>query len=437
MNFQVELIIKNCLPLTTNVLSSFVQTTESVTQVGMNPNQIVLIIGDWPLRLGEAALGFCALVILLLLAITIAVVRSGRRGADTAMAQAVRADALEERLHDMLRAQSEANGRVDAMAQALAGRQAEMARAVNERLDSVTHRVGQSMEQSTRNTMDSLRVLHERLGIIDHAHKNLTDLTTQVTTLRDVLANKQARGAFGQARMEAIVQDGLPKGSYEFQFTLTSGKRPDCVVFLPDQRPLCIDAKFPLEAMTALHDARSDEARKFASQRLRTDVLKHVGDIAEKYLVPGETQDTALMFVPSESVYAEIHDGFDDVIQKAYRARVVLVSPSLLMLAIQVMQQIMRDARIRDAADQIRNEVINLGDDLGRLRERVLKLQKHFGDVNEDIRQILISADKIEKRAGRIEELDFSKQDAPSEPPRGVGPKAPDLFPLRQLQAGE
>jgi hypothetical protein len=123
------------------------------------------------------------------------------------------------------------------------------------------------------------------------------------------------------------------------------------VVFLPDQRPLCIDAKFPLEAMTALHDARSDEERKFASQRLRTDVLKHVSDIAEKYLIPGETQDTALMFVPSESVYAEIHDGFDDVIQKAYRARVVLVSPSLLMLAIQVMQQILKDARIRDAAD--------------------------------------------------------------------------------------
>jgi DNA recombination protein RmuC len=423
--------------LTIIVPSSFAQDRESVTQVGMNPNQILLMIGDWPLRLGEAALGFCALVVLLLLTITIAVMRAGRRGADTAMAQAMRADALEERLGDMLRAQSEANGRVDAMAQALAGRQAEMARAVNERLDSVTHRVGQSMEQSTRNTMDSLRVLHERLGIIDHAHKNLTDLTTQVTTLRDVLANKQARGAFGQARMEAIVQDGLPKGSYEFQFTLSSGKRPDCVVFLPDQRPLCIDAKFPLEAMTALHDARSDAERKFATQRLRSDVLKHVSDIAEKYLIAGETQDTALMFVPSESVYAEIHDGFDDVIQKAYRARVVLVSPSLLMLAIQVMQQIMRDARIRDAADQIRNEVINLGDDLGRLRERVLKLQRHFGDVNEDIRQILISADKIEKRAGRIEELDFSKQDAPNEPPRVVAPKAPDLFPLRQLQAGE
>jgi DNA recombination protein RmuC len=337
----------------------------------------------------------------------------------------------------MLRAQSEANGRVDAMAQALAGRQAEMARAVNERLDSVTHRVGQSMEQTTRNTMDSLRVLHERLGIIDDAQKNLSHLTTQVTTLRDVLANKQSRGAFGQARMEAIVQDGLAKGAYAFQYTLSNGKRPDCVVFLPDQRPLCIDAKFPLEAVSALRDARSEEEKKLATHRLRADVLKHVSDIAEKYLIAGETQDSALMFVPSESVYAEIHDGFDDVIQKAYRARVVLVSPSLLMLAIQVMQQIMKDARIRDAADQIRTEVINLGDDLGRLRERVLKLQKHFGDVNEDIRQILISADKIEKRAGRIEELDFSKSDAPAEGPRLVKPAAPELVGLRKLQAGE
>src|SRR5262249_13369028 len=211
-------------------------------------------------------------------------------------------------------------------------------------------------------------------------------------------------------------------------------------VFLPDQRPLCIDAKFPLEAMTALHDARTDEERKLASHRLRADVLKHVSDIAEKYLIAGETQDSALMFVPSESVYGEIHDGFDDVIQKAYRARVVLVSPSLLMLAIQVMQQIMKDARIRDAADQIRTEVINLGDDLARLRERVLKLQKHFGDVNEDVRLILISADKIEKRAGRIEELDFSKQDAPVGEPRIVAAPGttPNLFPLAgRMQAGE
>jgi DNA recombination protein RmuC len=357
-----------------------------------------------------------------------------------AMAQAIRADELEERLSEVLKAQNEATGRVDAMGQALAGRQADMARAVSDRLDSVTHRVGQSMEATTRNTMESLSALHERLGIIDNAHKNLTDLTSQVTTLRDVLANKQSRGAFGQARMESIVKDGMPNGAYAFQHTLSSGKRPDCVIFLPDQRPLCIDAKFPLEAVTALHDARTDDEKKYASQRLRQDVMKHVTDIAEKYLVAGETQDTALMFVPSESVYAEIHDGFDDVIQKAYRARVVLVSPSLLMLAIQVMQQILKDARMRDAADQIRTEVLNLGDDLTRLRDRVMKLQTHFGQANEDVRQILISADKIEKRAGRIEELDFSK----SEPATEVAPviaktAAPGMFaPLpRKLQAGE
>src|SRR5947199_7170669 len=383
-------------------------------------NEILFMAGDLPVRTGFALIGISALVLMLLTIIAIVLARSSRRGAELAMAQALRADELEERLSEMRRAQSEATGRVDAMGQALAGRQAEMARAVSERLDSVTHRVGQSMEQTTRNTMDSLRVLHERLGLIGNAHKNLTDLTLQVTTLRDVLANKQSRRAFGQARMEAIVQDGMPKGSYEFQFTLSTGKRPDCVVFLPDQRPLCIDAKFPLEAMTALHDARTDDERRIAAQRLRTDIMKHVSDIAEKYLIAGETQDTALMFVPSESVYAEIHDGFDDVIRKAYGGRVGLVSPSLLMLAIQVMQQILKDARMRDAADQIRTEVLNLGDDLGRLRERVLKLQKHFGDVNEDVRQILISADKIEKRAGRIEELDFSKTDAPVEVPRFV-----------------
>jgi len=435
MFVEEALTIKIYLAFTINVPFSFVFKTESVIKDGMK--ETLFMIGTTPVHTGEALIGFGAVTLLLLFAIAIAVARSGRRGLELAQAQAQRADELEERLGDVLRAQSEATGRVDAMGQALAGRQAEMARAVSERLDSVTHRVGQSMEQTTRHTMDSLRVLHERLGIIDNAHKNLTDLTSQVTTLRDVLANKQSRGAFGQARMEAIVQDGIPKGAYEFQHTLSTGKRPDCVVFLPDQRPLCIDAKFPLEAITALHDARSDEEKKIATQRLRNDVMKHVSDIAEKYLIAGETQDTALMFVPSESVYAEIHDRFDDVIQKAYRARVVLVSPSLLMLAIQVMQQILKDARMRDAADQIRTEVLNLGDDLTRLRDRVLKLQKHFTDVNEDVRQILISADKIEKRAGRIEELDFSKDAAP-EPPRLVESGTPELFPLpRKLQAGE
>ncbi len=399
-------------------------------------NEIIFVVGGIAVRTGLMLTVFAVLLLIMLLTITIVVARSGGRTRAAAMAQAIRADELEERVSDLLNAHRESQGRVDAMGQALAGRQAEMARAVSERLDAVGHRVGQSMEQTTRNTAESLHALHERLGIIDNAHKNLTELTTQVTTLRDVLANKQSRGAFGQARMEAIVQDGMPKGSYAFQHTLSTGKRPDCVVFLPDQRPLCIDAKFPLEAVTALRDARSDEEKKSAAQRLRQDVMKHVSDIAEKYLIAGETQDTALMFVPSESVYAEIHEGFDDIIQKAYRARVVLVSPSLLMLAIQVMQQILKDARMRDAADQIRTEVMNMMGDVERLRDRVSKLGSHFDQVSEDVRQVLISVNKIGKRAAKIEELDFSPVAEEAQQPAS----APELFSVaapRKLQAGE
>jgi DNA recombination protein RmuC len=310
----------------------------------------------------------------------------------------------------------ELGARVQQMGELLAKAQTQLQSSVHERLDAVTAHLGTSMQNATKHTTDNLQKLNERLAVIDSAQKNITDLASQVTSLREVLSNKQARGAFGQGRMEAIVQDGLPKNSYAFQFTLSNGKRPDCAVFLPGgERPLIIDAKFPLEAISALRAARTDEERKHASQRLRQDVNKHVSDIAERYLIPGETQDLALMFVPSESVYAELHDGFDDLIQKAYRQQVVLVSPSLLMLAIQVMQQILKDSRMREAAHEIRTEVGFLMDDLGRLRERVLNLQKHFGQTSEDVAQILISADKVAKRGGRIESLEFEGEETPVE----------------------
>lgn len=296
--------------------------------------EILFVIDNTPVSVGMAALAIAAAALVAFVVLAMIAARAIRAAHDGTLHQAIRTQEVEQRLNDMLRAQSETSGRVHSMGEALAGRQAELARSMSDRLDAVSHRVGQSIEQTTRHTVDSLRALHERLAVIDNAHKNLTDLTTQVTTLRDVLANKQTRGAFGQARMEAIVQDGLPKGTYEFQYTLSNAKRPDCVVFLPDGRPLAIDAKFPLETVTALRDARTDEERKAAANRLRQDILRHVTDISGKYLIPGETQEMALMFVPSESVYAEIHDGFDDVVQKAYRARVILVSPSLLMLAI-------------------------------------------------------------------------------------------------------
>jgi DNA recombination protein RmuC len=311
---------------------------------------------------------------------------------------------------ELTRAQADAAARLEAMIGMLAKGQSQFAHSVNERLDSVSHRLGDSLEKTKQSTAENLQKLGERLAVIDRAQKNITDLATQVTSLQGVLANKQSRGAFGQWRMETIIQDGLPKGAYAFQPTLPNKTRPDCCVFLPDQRPLVIDAKFPLEGVTAYRDAKSDEERKAAAHRLRIDVGKHVADIAQKYLIPGETQDMAFMFVPSESIYAELHDGFDDLVQRAYRARVVVVSPSILMLAIQVVQQIQRDARMREAADQIRDEVARLVKDVGLLGERVRKLQTHFNQSNEDIRQAVISIDKIEAHGERIQQVELSAE---------------------------
>jgi DNA recombination protein RmuC len=308
---------------------------------------------------------------------------------------------------ELAQRQTDAAARLEAMIRMLGDRQSQLQHAVNERLDTVSHRLGDSIQKTTQNTAENLQKLHERLAVIDSAQKNITDLATQVTSLQSVLANKQSRGAFGQGRMEAIVADGLPKNAYAFQHTLSNRTRPDCCVFLPDNRLLVIDAKFPLEGVTAFRDAKTDDERKAAAQRLRADVGKHVADIAEKYLIPGETQELALMFVPSESVYAELHDGFDDVVQKAYRARVVVVSPTLLMLAIQVVQQIQKDARMREATDQIRDEVGHLVKDVGLLGERIRKLQTHFNQANEDIRQSIVSIDKIETRGERITQVEL------------------------------
>src|SRR5499427_1081277 len=251
-------------------------------------------------------------------------------------------------LAELKRLQAETMGRLSM----LAGGQAELQRAVHERLDSVTHHLGQSMTATRQQTSESIAKLNERLAVIDGAQKNITDLASQVTSLQSVLSNKQQRGAFGQARMEIIIQDSLPKDCYEFPFSLSNRTRPDCAIFLPDQRPLIIDSKFPLEAVSALRQAKTDEERRLAATRIRSDIGRHVADIAEKYLIPGETQDLALMFVPSESVYAELHESFDDLVQKAFRSRVVIVSPSLLMLAVHVIQSIRRDARMREEAEK-------------------------------------------------------------------------------------
>jgi DNA recombination protein RmuC len=293
---------------------------------------------------------------------------------------------------------------------------------MSERLDAVGARVGQGLEGAARSTADHLSKLGERLAMIDRAQAHLASLSKDMLGLKDILANKQARGAYGQGRMEAIVRDALPPTAYAFQHTLSNRSRPDCVLRLPgDERLMAIDAKFPLEAFTALREAVSDEDKRKAAARVRADVGKHVRDIAERYLLPGETQDLALLFVPSESIYADVLEHFDDVAQKAHRARVLIVSPSLLMLAIQLVQALVRDARMQQDAHLIQAEVRNIVEDVRRLQERASRLDGHFRQAQGDLEGIVTSAAKIVRRSDRMTQLDSGARAAELESGPGSG----------------
>ena len=331
-----------------------------------------------------------------------------------------RADAGREadaRLAEITRTQAEMQGRLGTLAEVFSNRQAELNKAIGERLDGMTSRLGSSIAEQTKSTHDNLAKLQERLAVIDTAQTNIQSLAGQVVQLQHILSNKQTRGAFGQSRMEAIVADGLPHGAYEFQATLSNGSRPDCLVRMPNSQPsLVIDAKFPLESWNAIRAAAegdsSGDAQRQASQGFRRDIEVHIKAIAEKYLINGETQDTAFMFVPSESIFAEIHENFEQLVQRAHRARVVIVSPSLLMLSIQVIQAVLKDARMREQAHLIQGEVIRLMEDVSRLDDRVRKLQQHFSQANKDIDLIMTSTDKLTKRGAKIEALEFGEAHA-------------------------
>ncbi len=303
----------------------------------------------------------------------------GRLAQMTEMAS-LRQEELARTVHDRLDRTSQHLGTsVTQIADIVAARQEELARTLNERLDRVGQHLGSSVEETGRRTSDNLAQLYERLAAIDTAQRTITELSGRVVSLQDVLSNKQARGAFGQIRMEAIIEDGLPKGAYSFQPTLSNGRRPDCLIHLPyAPGGIVVDAKFPLEGFEALREAQGDAARQEAQARVRRDVTKHIEDIEQKYFIPGETQDTAMMFVPSESVYAELHESFPGLIQRAHRARIVIVSPNMLMLAVQTMMAILKDVRMREQADVIQREVRLMLEDVVRLRGRVHRLPAAF-----------------------------------------------------------
>ena len=364
-------------------------------------------------------MGFAVLIVLGWLGLIQS--RTSRERMLDAAAQYERQRHLDQQMSDVRALQAEVTGRISILTQS-----------VGERFDSLQNRVGDGLKENVKETSENLSKLNERLAVIDAAQKNLTSLTSEVLTLKDVLSNKQSRGAFGQGRMEAIIRDALPPNAFEFQATLKGGKRPDCIIRLPnDPRPLVVDAKFPLESVTAFRDARTDEEKKLAAARIRADISTHIKDIAEKYIIAGETQEIAVMFVPSESVYADLHEFFDDLIQKAQKQRIMIASPSLLMMAIQMLQVIVKDSKMREQAHLVQQEVGRILEDVRRLNERVGKLDTHFRQANDDVSLISKSTDAIMRRGTRIADMEL---DAPNAELVKDGTRMGELLPFKTVE---
>ncbi len=317
----------------------------------------------------------------------------------------------------------EVSGRLAQMAESQAAVQARLAeqmqaqeralsKAVEERLADFSKRIGDRLQESATQSQTTLTDLRERLAVIDRAQKNITELSSQVAGLQDVQSNKQARGAFGEVQMGDIVASILPPSAYSLQVTLSNGKRADCLIHLPNPPgPIAIDSKFPLESYEALRAARDEAEKLQAGRAFAAAVRTHVADISRKYIVPGETAESALMFLPSEAVYAELHAAFRGVVEDSYRARVWIVSPTTLMATLNTVRAVLKDVRMREQAGVIQQEVHTMLDDVVRLDGRVGKLQRHFEQASEDVRQIRISTEKVTKRAERITEMEFETPD--------------------------
>ena len=283
-------------------------------------------------------------------------------------------------------------------------------------------RLGQRLEKSMRDqnerTNRSLTGMAEKLAVISEANAHISALSGQVNTLQNILSNKQARGSFGEVQLENLVRDALPDSAYSFQHTLGNGKRVDCFIEMPNPPgAICIDSKFPLEAYRGLTEAGDEATRDKARRALEADVKKHITDIAERYIVPGETADSAIMFLPSESVYAEINLQLPRIVDESRKRRVYMAGPDNLMLILHTVRAILRDARMHEKAGLIQTEVDRMMQDVSRLDERVRKLATHFRQTEKDIDDIQISTRRITSRGGKISQIDVDDDSAPGDTP--------------------
>ena len=361
---------------------------------------------DDPVTLGLIAAG--ALVLLL-------VFLSLRTAARTARALEPIASQMghfSSRVQALSDGQMQITGALTAVSEAQATAQSAMLANMERRLEDVQKSMGETLHGTSNRTARSLGALQERLETIDRAQAKIEKLSGDVLSLQDILSNKQTRGAFGEIQLNDIVSKALPADSYSLQATLSNGKRADCLIHLPNPPgPIVIDSKFPLEAYEALVRADTPLAKAEAERAFRLAIRTHIKAISERYILEGETADGALMFLPSEAVYAELHAHFPEVVRDGFAARVWIVSPTTCMATLNTMRAILKDARMQAQAGEIRKQIAALHRDVELVVERVGKLNTHFSQARRDVEGINIAAERAGKRAGQLESFEF-EQDA-------------------------
>ena len=392
-------------------------------------------IGDIALDMSDSLMVAAligAAVLLLIVVLLIAALRAAGRSARAAEPLAQQLGYLGQHVQGLAQGQEGLRASIQTVSDTATNGQAQLAQTVEARLGAVQQqmqdrladnamrsqrsltemqeRMKETLHGSSKQTTTSLTQLQERLAAIDKAQDNITKLSGDVLSLQDILSNKQTRGAFGEIQLRDIVSKALPSDSYALQHTLSNGKRADCLIDLPNPPgPIVIDSKFPLEAYEALRAADTEHALKAAVAQMKVAVKKHIADISEKYIIEGETADGALMFLPSEAVYAELHANFPDLVRAGFDARVWIVSPTTCMATLNTMRAILKDARMREQAGAIRKELSMLVQDVDRLGTRVGYLDRHFSQASKDIEDIKISAEKAGKRANRLDNFDFEE----------------------------
>ena len=346
-------------------------------------------------------------LLLVILLLTLRAAARSARATEPIVAQMIQLGARVQALSD---GQHHLAGGLHHVSEAQAASQARMLALMEQRLAEVAQGMSESLHGSATRTARSLGDLHQRLATIDRAQANIEKLSGNVLSLQDILSNKQTRGAFGEIQLHDIVQKALPSDAYTMQATLSNGRRADCLVHLPlPPGPIAIDSKFPLEAYEALRRARDKAELDLAARMLRSAVRTHLRAIAERYILEGETADGALMFLPSEAVYAELHGNFPELVREGFALKVWIVSPTTCMATLNTMRAVLKDARMREQAGAIRAELAALYADVERLGGRVESLDRHFGQAARDIEEIKTSADKTRRRARRLDNFDFEE----------------------------